>query len=354
MRSGPGGIPPLPGIGRGSPGRPGPATWTAISAFIPALEPLRPLWRAGELAVVQAVSTPYRDKRSHFDGQDLLEAGTNALDGTRDGWLNRMLDVVPGIEAQTAFAIGQGEMRVLDGAAPVSEWSPDAQLGLTPQALRLAERVMADDPMFHAAFAEAMMLSEDLVGFDAGEGAEAGAMAGQMMMQPPRPSRGAVHLKVAEFAAQRLAADTRVAAFSINGWDTHGQQARGLTAALGRLSETILTLRDGLGADWQKTAVVAMTEFGRTVRENGTKGTDHGTGGAMVLAGGAIRGGRVMGVWPGLAEADLYDRRDLMPTGDVRAPAAWLMRGMVGLDRATLERTVFPGLDMGSDPALLL
>jgi uncharacterized protein (DUF1501 family) len=96
-----------------------------------------------------------------------------------------------------------------------------------------------------------------------------------------------------------------------------------------------------------------MTEFGRTVRQNGTGGTDHGTGGAMVLAGGAIRGGRVIGDWPGLAEADLYQQRDLMPTRDVRDIAAWVMRGVAGLDRNALESIVFPGLQMGEDPFLM-
>ena len=96
-----------------------------------------------------------------------------------------------------------------------------------------------------------------------------------------------------------------------------------------------------------------MTEFGRTARENGSGGTDHGTGGALVMAGGALRGGRIYGRWPGLDEADLYDRRDLMPTADVRAYAAWAMHGLHGIDRATLERTIFPTLDMGDNPGLL-
>jgi uncharacterized protein (DUF1501 family) len=104
---------------------------------------------------------------------------------------------------------------------------------------------------------------------------------------------------------------------------------------------------------WQNTAIVAMTEFGRTARINGTGGTDHGTGGAMVLAGGAIRGGRVLGDWPGLDEASLYQRRDLMATTDMRAPAAWIMRAMTGLDTGVLQDTVFPGLEMGDDPGVM-
>ncbi|MDU9002271.1 DUF1501 domain-containing protein [Sedimentitalea todarodis] len=301
-------------------------------ALNPALAPLMPLWHREELGFVHAVSTPYRDKRSHFDGQDLLEAGTPTLSGARDGWLNRMLGQLPGVEPRTAFAIGHGEMKLLEGPVAVADWAPDADLEISPQAMQLAELVMQDDPAFHAALSEAMMLT--------GSGGGAG--------------RGKPHVKVAAFAAEQLRGDTRVASFSINGWDTHRQQGRNLNRALERLSDTILTLQSGLGPEaWGKTAIVAMTEFGRTVRINGTGGTDHGTGSAMVLAGGAIRGGRVLGDWPGLEEADLYDRRDLMPTGDVRAPVAWLMRGLAGLDRGSLQRVVFPGLEMADDPGIL-
>jgi len=318
-------------------------------ALHPALAPLMPLWARGELGFMHAVSTPYRDKRSHFDGQDLLEAGTGELSGARDGWLNRMLQLVPGVEAQTAFALGHGEMKVLAGAAPVADWSPEADLTMSPQAIRLMELVMQDDPLFHPALTEALMLSE-------GGEMSGGGMAGEgdrPAMEPPRASGGGM-VPVAEFAAEQLRGDARLVSFSVNGWDTHRNQARTLRPALGQLSETVTTLHDRLGPEvWGKTAILAMTEFGRTVRVNGTGGTDHGTGGVMVMAGGALRGGMVHGRWPGLDEAALYDRRDLMPTGDVRAAAAWVLRGVAGLDRAGLERTVFPGLDMGADPRLL-
>ncbi len=313
----------------------------------PALSPLMPLWAKGELGFVHAVSTPYRDKRSHFDGQDLLAAGTGDLAGARDGWLNRMLQLVPGVEAQTAFALGHGEMKVLAGAAPVADWSPEADLTMSPQAIRLAELVMQDDPLFHPALAEALMLSD-------GAAMEGGMMNGDAgAMAPPRVGGGGM-VPVAEFAAEQLRGDARLVSFSVNGWDTHRNQSRTLRPALGQLAETVTTLHDGLGPEvWGKTAILAMTEFGRTVRVNGTGGTDHGTGGVMMLAGGALRGGQVHGRWPGLDEAALYDRRDLMPTGDVRAAAAWVLRGVAGLDRAGLEGRVFPGLDMGDDPRLL-
>lgn len=304
-------------------------------ALHPALGDLMPLWQAGELGFMHAVSTPYRDKRSHFDGQDMLEAGTAALGGAaRDGWLNRMLQHMPGVEAETAYAIGTTEVRVLDGDAPVANWAPDAKLGLSPQALRLAELVMERDPALHAALAEAQMLAD--VGMQGG-------------------GRGGAHMQIAQFAAERLRGASRVAAFSIGGWDTHRAQDRTLPRGLRALSQTILGLRDGLGPQvWGKTAVVAMTEFGRTAAFNGTGGTDHGTGGAMVYCGGALQGKQVLGQWPGVSEAALYDRRDLMPKSDVRAVAAWILRAATGLDRNALEQVIFPGLEMGSDPGVLL
>jgi len=305
----------------------------------PRLGRLKPLWDSGELGFVHAVSTPYRDKRSHFDGQDLLEAGTAGdvgIAAQRGGWLNRFLQTVPGTVAETAFAVGSDELRVLAGAAPAMRWSPDVDVDLTPQMQQLLSHVYAPDPLFAAAASEGMALASVI----------------DRKELPDLPG-GGKREPLAAFAADRLLGETRIAAYSLTGWDTHKGQKGGLGAALDRLQRSILTLQDGLGAVWGKTAVLAMTEFGRTARENGSGGTDHGTGGAMLLAGGALRGGSVFGEWPGLEEADLYARRDLMPTGDVRAYAAWAMRGLYGIDRAALEGAVFPGLDMGRDPGLV-
>jgi uncharacterized protein (DUF1501 family) len=304
----------------------------------PALEPLLPLWQRGEFGAVHAVSTPYRDQRSHFDGQDILEAGSAGPGPgpVRDGWLNRMLAGLPGVEAETAYAVGRESLLILRGEAPVSRWSPDARLRLSPQAQRLLEVVHHDDPLFRDASAQAIGIVEEL----AAEGAEA--------------TGGADHRRLAEFVTGRLRGESRIASFSIGGWDTHANQPAGLGRALGRLSETILTLRDGLGRDWERTAVLCVTEFGRTARENGSGGTDHGTGGAMLVAGGAVRGGQVLGDWPGLGEGDLYGDRDLLPTRDLRAHAGWAMRGLFGLEAALIEGSVFPGLDLGGDPGLLL
>ena len=327
------------------------------------LSGLHPLWQSGELAFVQATSSPYRDKRSHFDGQDLLEAGTSPdlpSAHLRDGWLNRMLQSVPGLQSETAFAVGRQEMRIMRGPAPVMDWSPDTAVNLSQQAQLLLEQVYHDDPLFMAAASEAMMLS----GLDLGDAMGGLAMSGDemgsmMMAETPTPALRGARLgeadRVADYAAERLRGATRIAAFSLTGWDTHKGQGKGFGRALARLERSILRLKSGLGPEvWGKTTVLAMTEFGRTVAENGTGGTDHGTAGAMLVAGGAIRGGKIYGQWPGLEEADLFERRDLMPTSDVRAWAAHAMRGLYGFDRALLQDKVFPGLEMGEDPGLIL
>ncbi|MDT0682416.1 DUF1501 domain-containing protein [Roseicyclus sp. F158] len=338
-----------PGLLAAAPGVPISDFW----ALHPALSRLVPLWEKGELAFAHAVSTPYRDKRSHFDGQDLLEAGTGFVPGaprSRDGWLNRMLQVVPGMEAETAFAVGRDDMLLLTGDAQVANWAPEQRLTLTPQAERLLHRLYAGDPLFASSVREAIALTESLA---ASEGTDLDAEEMEEMSGMTSMSAGN-HADLARFTADRLRRDTRVAAFSLTGWDTHNKQIGGIDKALTQLSDVIEVLQVGLGDIWGKTAVLAMTEFGRTARENGSGGTDHGTGGAMLMAGGAVRGGKAFGAWPGLSEGDLYDRRDLMPTGDVRAFAARAMEGLFGLDPTVLESAVFPGLDMaGTDRVIL-
>ncbi len=265
------------------------------------------------------------------------------LGDARDGWLNRLLQAVPGLRAETAYAVGGEAVPLLAGMAPSRIWTPDTALEMSSQNRLLLEAIYHDDPLFRDASAEAMDLA---VGMTDGMAAEPA--------KGNDPARLADIDTLVDFAASRLVEDTRIAAFSQNGWDTHRGQAAGISRSLTRLERTILRLKEKLGPVWGTTTVLAMTEFGRTVRENGTKGTDHGTGGLMLMAGGAVRGGKVYGRWPGLAEADLYDQRDLMPTSDVRAYAAWAMAAAYGLTQSVLERAVFPGLDLGENPKFML
>ena len=328
----------------------------------PALKGLLPLWAKGELAFAHAVSTPYRDKRSHFDGQDLLEAGTGMdvpAGSKREGWLNRMLQVVPGLRAETAFAVGRDALPLLTGDAPTMSWTPEVRLDLSAQSRLLLEHVWHDDDLFRESGSEAMVLAAEGTMPDAAPGDDDGQDPSMMAAGEPgsdnKPPKDEASVDgLVDFAVSRLLGATRIAAFSQSGWDTHRNQERFIAGPLEQLQQTVLRMAEGLGPDvWGKTCLLAMTEFGRTVAENGTTGTDHGTAGVMLMAGGALKGRRVLGRWPGLEEADLYDRRDLMPTSDVRSWAAWAMHNLYGFDRAALESAVFPGLDMGDDPGFI-
>lgn len=297
----------------------------------PALKPLLPMWRRGQLAVAQAVATPYRDKRSHFDGQDILETGEAAAGALQDGWLNRALTLIPGARAETALTVGRDNMLLLRGAAPTRAWNPGDKLRLRNDARQLLERLYAGDPLFMKAA-------------DAAEGLS--ALAGQGELAD-------VGDPIARFAGERLAAEVRVAAFSISGWDTHVGQAQAIAPPLQRLAAALLALEAGAGRAWERTLVIAMTEFGRTAHENGSGGTDHGTGGAALLAGGALKGGRIYGYWPGLGEDALYQGRDLMPTLDVRNFPALALTGLFGLPSARVGTDIFPGLDLSRGPKFL-
>ena len=303
----------------------------------PGAEGLMGLWRAGELGFHHAVATPYRARRSHFDGQNLLEAGT-APDAPpalrRSGWLNRLLQHWPGAELSTAFGLGRESLPILSGPAAASGWSPDTQLRLSSQGQALLSALYMGDADFEASAEAALALSRSLSPQVAGQGplAEVERFAG--------------------FAAERLREETRIVALSLGGWDTHANQRAALAMPLARLERLITALRDGLGPVWGRTAVLALTEFGRTAAENGSAGTDHGTGGVMLYAGGALRGGQVLGRWPGLG--NLLDGRDLEPTADVRASAGWVLRGLFGVDAGLIEGTIFPGVALGADPGLLL
>ncbi len=305
-------------------------------ALHPGAAGLADLYAAGELGFVHAVATPYRARRSHFDGQDLLEAGT-APDAPpalrRTGWLNRLVGALPGAEAATAFGLGREALPILAGPAPVSAWSPDTQLRLGAQGRALLSALYRGDPDFEGPAETALRLSRSLAETPPGEGALAEID------------------RFAAFTAERLRAETRIVALSLSGWDTHADQTRALGRPLERLAHLILRLQAEMGPLWDRTGVLALTEFGRTVAMNGSGGTDHGTGGVALYAGGALRGGRVLGRWPGLAAP--LDGRDLEPTGDVRAVAGWALRGLFGLDRGLIEGALFPGLDLGADPGLL-
>lgn len=297
------------------------------------LAPLADLYARGELSFVHAVSTPYRS-RSHFEGQDMLESGA-ADQPRRDGWLNRLLPLLPEADA-TALDVADLPSLILKGDSPVRSWRPNTRVDALEENTLWLRRLYEADPLFHAAFEAA--LSEGM----ARAADEAAELAG--------------YRAIADLAGRALASDSRIAVFTVPAWDTHANQAQAVARPLQMLAASIETLRERLGPLWGRTAVVAVSEFGRTVRINGNRGTDHGTGGAMVLAGGLLaggQGGRVLGRWPGLGEGDLLDDRDLMPTDDVRRYLGWLLRDLYALPAATIADAIFPGLDLGSDLRLV-
>lgn len=299
----------------------------------PAAADLMALWKSRELAFVHAVSTPYRDQRSHFDGQDMLESGGEHVADERTGWLNRALAVIPRSDARKAIDVNTSTELILTGPNDVDVWASDSNLGPARDEMQFLMRLYAGDPPFAEAMDEAIRANS------------------AAMMAEAASQRGEKITDVAALAGNMLKGDYRIASFSISGWDTHVGQLGQFKRPVQDLAQAINTLKATMGPDlWSKTVVLAMTEFGRTVRENGSGGTDHGTGGCAVLAGGAVAGGRILGKWPGLGDGALLDDRDLMPTADVRELAAAMLYRQFDVSAEDLTGKIFPGLsfDKGS------
>lgn len=307
-------------------------------ALHPSMPNFARLYKAGQASVVHAAATGYRD-RSHFDGQDVLESGQPAPGLTGSGWLNRFLAGLPAggrIAAAGALGVGPTAPLVVRGPAPVLGWSPAV---LPPAgddlAGRLATLYAERDPALHAALLDGLK-TDDLI-----------AMNGPAIRRQGGPADAKGMRQTALGAARLLAQEDgpRIAGLAFEGWDTHANEG-GVKGALANrlrgLDEAIGVFAGTLGPAWKDTALMVVTEFGRTARINGTQGTDHGTGTVVLLAGGAISGGRVIADWPGLSDAELLDGRDLRPTIDVRAVAKGLLADLFGAPAAWLAREVFP------------
>lgn len=291
-------------------------------ALHPALAGLHRMYAAGEALAVQAVASPDRS-RSHFAAQDTLELGADGH-GIADGWLNRAALAV----RAPALAVGAGVPLLLRGPAPVDDFLPEGRGHPPPDYYAAVLALHRGDALTGAAMTRALQARS----------LSAAALAGSAA--PPNAD-GFPALAAAAGRLLAAADGPRIAALELGGWDTHVRQAPRLAAALRPLDAGLVALRQGLGPAWRQTAVLVVTEFGRTVRMNGSLGTDHGTATVAFVLGGAVAGGRVAGTWPGLAEARLFERRDLQPTTDVRAIAKGLLAQHLGLDAAALAR-VFP------------
>jgi uncharacterized protein (DUF1501 family) len=315
----------------------GPHAAAKLDSFF-ALHPSMPefarMYQAKQAAVIHAVATPYRD-RSHFDGQDVLESGFAGPGRVQSGWLNRVLAALPkGDRVTSALAVGPTTPLVLRGTAPTVGWAPVAlPQAADDTAMRLIELYNHRDPALGSALSQGLQLEKASQGDD-------------MKPKPGTNGAGAMRL-VARGAAKLMAADDgpRIAALAFDGWDTHaneGGPVGRLAQLLSGLDGALAEFESGLGEHWRDTAVVVATEFGRTARINGTEGTDHGTGTIALLAGGAIKGGRVISDWPGLKPASLYEGRDLAPTTDLRAVIKGVLRDQLGLSERVLAENVFP------------
>ena len=314
---------------------------------------------AGELVVFHAVASPYRD-RSHFDGQNVLENGLTKPLGSADGWLNRALAALPrgttGRDTGRAAAISQNVPLILRGDVPVISKSPQATPDVDEELLsRLADLYSKDD-WLAARLSEAVQTGKlaDEGGIPADPqalteptvaSAHPAMSAGRnTAVRPAAPDRVS---GVARMAATLMRSEggPEVAVIEASGWDTHANQggARGaLAQRLAGLDKALRALKDQLGPLWQQTAVLVVTEFGRTAAVNGTRGTDHGTGGCAFLSGGAVRGGRVIADWPGLARTALLDNRDLRPTLDLRSVFKAVLDEHMRVDAKTLATRIFP------------
>ncbi|WP_061038165.1 DUF1501 domain-containing protein [Vibrio coralliirubri] len=290
----------------------------------PSLKQCHQWYESNELSFVHACSTAYRE-RSHFDGQKILENGTSDPFNTV-GWINRLLTLSS--EKYDGIAIDSGLPLIMQGESTVASWYPN-RLKTRDKQTELLEELFQSDQMLSSNF-ESVMKIDQLVG-DQGVGKQFKSLTGK--------------------TGDILSADNgpNIAALELGGWDTHANQGN----INGRLSNQLKTLDVGLAAlkaslgdRWQKTVIIVASEFGRTAKENGTKGTDHGTGNVMFVAGGALpslkgAGGKVIANWPGLSQSQLYEGRDLNPTIDMRSVIKGVLNQHLSIEVKQLN-AIFP------------
>lgn len=298
---------------------------TKLGSFFtlhPALSQTARMYEDRQALFVHAVASPYRD-RSHFDGQNVLETGGSAAYRLRDGWINRLLGLLPAGEAK-ALALSTTVPMALRGTYEVSSYAESQLPSPTDDLLARVSALYAGDQQLHGLWSAAMdtrMKAGDAMGAGGGQtGTATGALAAKMLS-----GEGA-----------------RIAMIETSGWDTHSGQRGRLNVQLRSLDQLLGSLKTGLGADWANTLVVVATEFGRTARPNGTAGTDHGQASAAMLLGGAVAGGRVVADWPGLSQGALYEGRDLRPTTDLDALIAGALAQHYRLEPARVMATLFP------------
>lgn len=296
------------------------------------LAKLHDMYAAGELLPIHACATAYRE-RSHFDGQNVLETGAGTPFARTDGWLNKALGALPRSRPEMAMALSAQAPLILRGPTPVSTWSPSTLPNVDADTMtRLLSLYQSRDQALAGALQSAMA-SNDVA-------RESGA--GDMN------ARGYRLAPLAQIAARFLKDEHGpiAAVMDMTGWDTHANQGLDqgpLARSLASLDEGVDAFKSEMGPAWRNTVVLIATEFGRTAAPNGAGGTDHGTGAAAFLAGGAVRGGRVLADWPGLTQSALYQDRDLRPTTDLRAICKGVLSAHLQVPSAALDNDAFPG-----------
>ena len=320
----------------------------------PRLAPLLPLWQAGSLAIVHACGS-HDPTRSHFDAQDYMESGTPGVKSTRDGWLNRVLNAErradPGASAFRAVAIAAQLPRTLQG--------PAAALALTDVSRFGVRGGGATQASFEAEYASAADRRLRRTGQEAFDAMRQLAAAAPARYQPangaiyPRSPYGQALRQIAQLVKADVGLE--VAFAESTQWDHHANEGGATGQLANRLADFaqgIAALAADLGSRMQDVVVLTMSEFGRAVAENGNRGTDHGHGNVMFVAGGAVRGGRVYGRWPGLTPAQRHEGRDLAVTTDFRTVFAEVAVRHLGV-RDT--GAIFPGhpIDARAFPGVL-
>jgi uncharacterized protein (DUF1501 family) len=313
----------------------------------PALTSVQALAQAGEARIAPAIATPDR-ARSHFEAQDVLETGAAGVYTASSGWLNRAVEALSAHRKVDALSVGPTAPLILRGKAPTASWSPGRTVDAEARLPTLLQDLYRNDPLLGPALARGLATEVMAKAAAADMGAQAPSMTAQapatntpQLVRQGREAARSLGVSLAGF--MREPGGPQVAAISLDGFDSHANQAGLLNTRLAYMDAVLDGIHTGLGAEWKNTVVVVATEFGRTARINGTSGTDHGTASTALLLGGALKKGGIVGDWPTLKANALFENRDVAPTLDMRGLFKGVLAEHMGLDRAVLERDVFPG-----------
>jgi uncharacterized protein (DUF1501 family) len=306
----------------------------------------------GQARIAPAIATPDR-ARSHFEAQDVLESGASGVYSASSGWLNRAVEALQAHRKIDAISIGPTAPLILRGKIQTASWSPGRLVDAEARLPTLLMDLYRNDPLLGPALARGLAtetMAKDVTAQTVQPAAMTGPssaapMAAQASLagrpgQQGREASRSLGTSLAGF--MREPGGPTVAAISLDGFDSHANQAGLIATRLAALDAVIDGLHAGLGPEWRNTVVLVATEFGRTARVNGTAGTDHGTASAALILGGALKRGGVVGDWPTLKENALFENRDVAPTLDMRGLFKGVLADHMGVDRAVLDGVVFP------------